>query len=304
MRLSHSPGRIPLLSELGLLVLLAWMVSGWLLPEEKTASLGLLHESAVPAAALPDLTGLLAVPLFGEVPAQAQAPKSVAKVASPVVQSPLTLKLLGTVVAGDESAAIISLSSGSDQRVFLLGETIQPGVTLHAVEPWAIVVDRAGVLERISLEQGQKLAATPMPVPMPTGTGIQPAALPAMQQHQMNRSRTQQQSMVGSQEQRRMSRDQVQQQLGDLPALLSQARVVPNYSNGKADGFVISEISQGSLYQQAGLQNGDVILRVNGQQVTSAQQAMSMYQGLQNAAAIDLELMRAGQMKQVHFDIR
>lgn len=101
-----------------------------------------------------------------------------------------------------------------------------------------------------------------------------------------------------------MSRDQVQQQLGDLPALLSQARVVPNYSNGKADGFVISEISQGSLYQQAGLQNGDVILRVNGQQVTSAQQAMSMYQGLQNAAAIDLELMRAGQMKQVHFDIR
>ena len=101
-----------------------------------------------------------------------------------------------------------------------------------------------------------------------------------------------------------MSRSQVQQQLNDLPALLSQARVVPNYTNGKPDGFVISDIVQGSLYQQAGLQNGDVILRVNGQQVTNAKQAMSMYQGLQNAAAIDLELMRAGQVKQVHYDIR
>jgi general secretion pathway protein C len=283
MRLLHSPGRIPLLSEMGLLVLLAWMVSGWLLPGEKIKSSGLMQESAGPAAVLPDLTGLLAIPLFGEAPVQVQPVKPVVKVAAPVVQSPLTLKLLGTIVAGEESAAIISISAGSDQSVFFIGDTIQPGVTLQEVEPWAVVVERAGVLERISLEQGAKLSATPMPVKMPAGNPA--AASPAAMQ-------------------RKMSRSQLQQQLGDLPALLSQARVIPNYTNGKPDGFVISEIVQGSLYQQAGLLNGDVILRVNGKQVTSAAQAMSMYQALQNAAAIDLELMRAGQMKQVHYDIR
>jgi general secretion pathway protein C len=101
-----------------------------------------------------------------------------------------------------------------------------------------------------------------------------------------------------------MNRTHIQQQLGDLPALLSHARVVPNYTNGKVDGFVISEIDHGSLYQQAGLQNGDVILRINGRRVNSTGQAMSMYQALQNATAIDLELMRVGQVKQVHYNIR
>lgn len=276
-------GKIPLLTEFGLVVLLAWIVSGWLLPGEKTEPSGLMRESAGSAAALPDLTGLLAVPLFGESPAQIQSAGPVVKKAAPIVRSPLMLKLLGTVVAGEESAAIISLTAGSDQRVFLIGETIQPGVTLHAVEPWAIVVDRAGILERVSLEQGAELTAASMPVK--AAAGFPEAASPVAVQRRMNRGR-------------------VQQQLGDFPTLLSQARVIPNFTDGKPDGFVISEIVQGSLYQQAGLLNGDIILKINGQQVTDARQAMSMFQELQNASAIDLELRRAGQVKRVHYDIR
>jgi general secretion pathway protein C len=154
---------------------------------------------------------------------------------------------------------------------------------LYEIEPWAIVVDRAGKLERISLEQGKKLATISKPV---QALADNPAVAPAkVIKQQMNRAH-------------------VQQQLGDLPALLSQARVVPNYTNGKPDGFLISEIVSGSLYQQAGLQNGDVILMVNGKRVTSTGQAMSIYRELQDATAIDLELMRAGQVKQVHYDIR
>jgi len=280
MRLLHSPGKIPLFSELGLVVLLAWMVSGWLLPGEKLLSSGPSPDVAGPAATMPDLAGLLAIPLFGEAPARIQPVKPVVKAVAPVAQSPLTLKLLGTVVAGEESLAVISLSAGSEQRVFSIGESIQPGVTLHTVEPWAIVVDRAGILERVSLEMSTKPEGMTVPMDLPAESSvIVPAA--AMQ--------------------RQMDHGQVRQQLNDLPALLSQARVVPNYINGKPDGFVISDIVPGSLYQQAGLQNGDIILRVNGMQVTSAEQAMGMYQELQDVVAIDLELMRAGQVQQVHY---
>ena len=243
-----------------------------------------MRESAGLVDEFPNLESLLVIPLFGETPARIEQPKPIEKQITPVVQSKLTIELLGTAVSGEESAAIIAMSTGSAQRVFFIGDIIQQGVKLHKIEPWAIVVDRAGKLERISLEKGAKLTATPMPVKAPAGNPV--AASPVAIQRQMSRGR-------------------VQQQLNDLPTLLSQARVVPNYTNGKPDGFVISEIAQGSLYQQAGLQNGDVILKVNGHAGDQySEQAMSMYQKLQNAAAIDLELMRAGQMKQVHYDIR
>ena len=59
-----------------------------------------------------------------------------------------------------------------------------------------------------------------------------------------------------------------------------------------------------SLYGQVGLKNGDIIRKVNGQQITSAEEAMIMYQALQSATMISVELMRAGKVQQVHYNIR
>jgi len=105
-------------------------------------------------------------------------------------------------------------------------------------------------------------------------------------------------------QQRRVDRKHLQNQISDFPKLLSQARVVPHFQGGKPDGFVIGDIVPGSLYGQIGLQNGDIIRKVNGQQVTNAQQAMAMYQALKSASSINLELMRAGQVQRMHYNIR
>jgi len=108
----------------------------------------------------------------------------------------------------------------------------------------------------------------------------------------------------GAIRQQEVDRATLQKKISDFPSLMSEARVVPHFLDGKSDGFVITDIVVGSLYQQVGLQNGDVIRKVNGKQVTSAQQAMAMYKALESATSIDLELMRAGQVQQVHYDIR
>ena len=269
----------PLLSELALVVLLAWIVAGWLLPSNTLKPAGLAAPMAS-VATLPRLTTMLAVPLFGVLKVDSKpAPKVVAKPA-PVVLPPLTLKLLGTVVAGPNSAAIIAKRAGARQEVFFIADTIQPGVVLKSVEVAAIVVTRAGRQERISLEQGAKgaLAYTPAATPAPVrSNGIR---------------------------NKHMNRAHVQRQLQNFPALLSQARVLPHFVNGKPSGYVITEIAPKSLYQQAGLQNGDIILSINGQRITGPKQAMSMYTSLKQANALDLEFMRGGQVQHTHYDIR
>lgn len=302
MRLLHSPGRIPLISELGLIVLLAWMVSGWLLPGERTESPGLMQDAAGPAVILPDLTSLLAVPLFGKpAPKAKPAAKPVAQKTKSVVQSRLNIKLLGTVVAGDHSAAIISLAASSEQQAVFIGDTIQPGVKLFAVEAEAIVVERGGMLERVSLEQSEKLSSSPLSATdsayMGASTMVPASAVGT------SAINTATGSAATSGVTRQVDRVTLQKKISDFPALMSEARLVPHFVDGKSDGFVISDIVIGSLYQQVGLQNGDIIRKVNGKQVTSAQQAMDMYRALESATSIDLELMRAGQVQQVHYDI-
>jgi len=290
------PGNIPLISEVALVTALAWVVSGWLLPADSPASSSLIPAISKLGLTLPNVAKLTAVPLFGTIEQHNRPDKPVATVPKPVVVSPLQIKLLGTVVSETRAAAIIATAAGRQQRVFFIGDSIQPGVTLKTVEAAAIVVDRGGRLERVSLAKGTPLVSAPMPaIHANTATYIPvrrppPPPMPAY-------------SPAGDMR-RNINRQHLQQQLKNFPALLSQARVIPRMVNGKPSGFTISEIAPGSLYQQAGLRNGDIILSVNGKRITDASQAMTMYQTLKNAPALDLVLIRAGQTQQVHYDIR
>jgi len=280
-QIMHLPENLPLLFELTLVAMLAWVVSGWLLPSNDFKPSGMAQNTREATATLPDITGLLAVPLFGKL--QVRATKPVLQKPKPVVVSRLNIKLLGTIVAGENSAAIVAVAKRRKQQVFFIGDRIQPGVILKEIEAEAIVIERGGKLERISLEQSAKLIVTPMP-----GTAI--AANPGLTSAQPTNIK--------------MNRAHLQQQLQNFPVLMTQAKAMPHFENGKPKGFAITQIAPGSLYQQAGLQNGDIVLSVNGKQITGAKQAMNMYQTLKSAAAIDLELIRAGQVRQIHYDIR
>ena len=278
-------GKMPLLAEFGLVVLLAWMVSGWLLAGGgKMQPASTLQNIKVSTAGLPDLEELLTVSLFGKPPSKPAA-KPVVQRVKPMVVNRLNIKLLGAVVAGDNSAAIISFASSGEQQVVFVGDAIQPGIKLFAVEAEAVVVEHGGALERVSLEQGEELSSLSLSTIIPGGAAGGSATIPRESRRQVDRA-------------------MLQKKISDFPSLMSEARVVPHFTDGKPDGFVITDIVIGSLYQQVGLQNGDIIRKVNGKQVSSAQQAMAMYRALENATSIDLELMRTGQMQQVHYDIR
>ncbi|RMG91466.1 MAG: hypothetical protein D6703_04955 [Zetaproteobacteria bacterium] len=131
--------------QLLLLLLLAWVILDFwqaMNISQKTPSLE--QVSLKDELSKVDVEQILRVPLFGAEqsrPKKAQAQK--------VVRSPLHLEVLGLVSAGEQSAAILKVDG--KQEVFFVGDVIQPGVVLHAVEGSGIIVDRHGRLERIDL---------------------------------------------------------------------------------------------------------------------------------------------------------
>lgn len=276
--------RLPRLAEIAMVVLLAWIVAGWLVPDDGGAPAP--AESGKDAADFAwDVKRIADASLFGRLEAHKPKPAPAAP-KPPPAPARLDAKLLGTVVAGAHSAAVLKLAREREQRVFFIGDEVAPGVVLREVLADAVILDRGGRRERLALEQGEGLSVAP---PVAKAPPPPPPGGPRVPIRRINRP---------------VSRGMIERGIRDFPRLLSQARVTPHFVDGKADGFVISNIVPGSLYEQVGLRNGDVIRKVNGQQVTSAQQAMAMYQALEKATSIDLEIDRAGQTLQLHYDIR
>ena len=82
--------------------------------------------------------------------------------------------------------------------------------------------------------------------------------------------------------------------MSNLSQLVTQIRAVPNIQDGKTNGFALSEIEPGSVFDEMGLEEGDVIRSVNGQSITDPAQAMGMMGALSNQSHLIVQVFRDG----------
>ena len=73
---------------------------------------------------------------------------------------------------------------------------------------------------------------------------------------------------------------------------------------GQANGFKLFQIQPGSLYSSIGIENGDVITRINGYEVNSPDKALEVYQKLRESPHVTIELERGGQPIKKDYNIK
>ncbi len=100
-----------------------------------------------------------------------------------------------------------------------------------------------------------------------------------------------------------LDRSVVDGALNNMSNLATQARIVPSFKNGVANGFKLFSIQPGSLYANIGIENGDVIQRINGYEMNSPDKALEIYQKLGKSQHVTIEVERAGQMIRKEYDI-
>ncbi len=92
--------------------------------------------------------------------------------------------------------------------------------------------------------------------------------------------------------------------LNNLSELATQARIVPAFEGGKPVGFKLFSIKPGSLYSKIGLQNGDVISRINGFEMSSPEKGLEVYQKLKDAANVTVDVKRRGKPMTLDYAIQ
>ncbi len=102
-----------------------------------------------------------------------------------------------------------------------------------------------------------------------------------------------------------IKRADLQKYLNDLPSVLMQARSAPaRKPNGDIYGFRILDIQPGSIYEQLGIQPGDVITGVNGTNLVSPAQAMELFNALKNSNGVNIGIERGGRNSNLNYNIK
>ena len=231
----------------------------------------------------------------------------------PPPEPPLEVKLVGTgVVQGGRSMAIIA--SGQDLRVVREKEEIVPGAVLTEVRADRILVSWRGRVEEFPLFEERRGARAAAPstsagpgrgklrIPAPTRpeppppAPAAPAETPPPAGQDTVRQLSPDKYLVANQE--------VEKLRSDMGSLMTQLRVVPNFTEGQPDGFKVFAIRPGSLFARIGLENGDVIKTINGIEIQNPEQAFEAYQRLSSETNIRIDLVRRNENKTLSYEIR
>ncbi|MBW2059946.1 MAG: PDZ domain-containing protein [Deltaproteobacteria bacterium] len=91
-----------------------------------------------------------------------------------------------------------------------------------------------------------------------------------------------------------VSREILDQDMGDLYSLLSQINIQPFLKGGQPHGFRLSSIRPNSIFHQFGLRNNDVIVKLNGVVIRQPEDVMGLYRQITQLDTVTLEVERRG----------
>ncbi|HEX6376522.1 MAG TPA: type II secretion system protein N [Allosphingosinicella sp.] len=192
--------------------------------------------------------------------------------AGPVTVTSLNLKLFGIRQdqASGRGSAIIAGSDGQ-QRSIAVGEEIEPGVVLKAVDFDSVTISRGGADEQLFMDQSEQ-PATVAPPSGPAPSAAPPAVQPS-----------------------------TSVEPGGPPVPPSkiyqpQVSVEPRMNGSQLTGVTVRPQGNGDGFRALGLAPGDVVTAVNGRRLRTAEQLQGILAESGAARSVTLQVERDGRM--------
>lgn len=193
----------------------------------------------------------------------------------------LLIELRGTI-AGDSQYgfAVIEEKGTRKQRLVKPGDLVEGAkvvrINRNAID--LLVGDQARTLKISETAEGPILppargVPAPATLPAPAGTTV-------------------------------ISRSEVDKELQDMGGLLRQAQIRPFFNAGVPDGFMISNIQSGSIYQRMGIANGDIIQQVNNRPIKTAEDMTWLLNSLNAGSNLSLTVKRRGKQETMNYQFQ
>jgi len=196
----------------------------------------------------------------------------------------LQLKLWGTVIGNaGESYAVIEDAKQRSQNLYKVDDQVQDAV-IKEIQRERVVLQVKGELEILEMEKMESGSASRSF--MPRRQQIQAAQTPQAAASNIT-----------------LKREKIDEAVSNLNTLMKQVRIRPHFRDGKPDGLTLSGVRSGSIFSEMGFRNGDVIVGVNGSNIESVDDALGLYQNLQSANNVQVQIRRRGRLQTIDYQI-
>jgi type II secretion system protein C len=199
-------------------------------------------------------------------------------------RSDLPYTLVATIVAvpSQFSSCLLSGERGDDGvQAYGMGDSIQGEATIVRIEQRRVVLVRDGETEYIDMA-GEETRRSPSE----SDDDDEDVSKLGENRYQVDQSL-------------------VDEALENPDKLATQIRVIPHKgSDGEIDGYRLSGVRRGSLFDKLGVKNGDIVHGVNGRNLTSASEALDAYQSLQSDQRFSFDISRRSQRQTIEYEVR
>ncbi len=191
----------------------------------------------------------------------------------------LDMRLIGTVSGGPDYA--IFVNKDGRQEVFRRGERIYQSGRLDRVFKDKVVILEGGRSREIPLSDILTIETAK----------AKESGMPSLVRSAGNNTFI-------------VSQEGILHVIDNPSQLMTDARLQPNYVNGRQEGFLLREVRNGGIYQSLGLQNGDVLLRINNYEITNPEVALQAFTALKGMDRVELDIVRNGTRMTLTYQIR
>jgi len=213
------------------------------------------------------------------------------KQSEPLRKAELNVKLIGTVVSSPETSFAIILDPKSQkQDLYQIDDMILDEARVLKITRCKVVVLREGaeeILECPEEETDERSSSSRVSYRQSKTSSGDAASVRKVSDSEYLIDET-----------------EVENALENINQLITQIRVVPNFQDGKANGFKVFAIKPNSIFSKIGLKNGDVIQNVNDREITSPDKAFAAFQDLKEEKSLSVDILRRGSKKTINYQIR
>ncbi|MBT8099568.1 MAG: type II secretion system protein GspC [Gammaproteobacteria bacterium] len=175
------------------------------------------------------------------------------------------LTLRGTIASDRPEYSIAIISDGNnEEKVYVIGDSVASGASLHAVYRDRVVLNERGVLTNLTLPR--EFASRPAPTVRRTSSTRQASNSSSIQ------------SVVAQ----------------NVSRLADVIRPTPYFVNGQQQGYRVYPGRDRQQFASLGLRPGDLIKEIDGQSLTDPTQAMEIFQSLGTANQVSVTVERNG----------
>lgn len=240
-----------------------------------------------------------------EVGSQPAAEEKVDENGDSSVLTSLPLKLMGVIYGGDAFSGIAMIENTARRSIssFLVGDAVSAGVKVIEIYENRVILMNKDQREHLPLievkkEKKDRRRGRKGPASSEDKKIRRIAVSPPPEAYREEGFEREGTNIVVTDGFRRKLLGE------DFSQVLQDAKAEPHYENGELAGFQVNRIRQDSIYEKAGLRNGDIVKEINGIPLSDAAQAIRLLQSLRGESQIEVRVHRSGESLNINLQVK